>query len=219
MPHPSNKTEALGSSVIVLGSRSPRRLELLSRLIDRVGISVVPPIDPTEAGFDGITKPNEIESRLLSIAEEKARQVASQLPGFTGAVLTADTVVVCRDCDNQGWVVLGQPPEPEWREVVREWFRRYYLGRTHAVWTAIVVRQGERQAIRCVKSEVTMLPEDPELLEWYLTTGEPLGKAGGYGIQGAADVFVQKVEGSLSNVIGLPLRETRAALRELGVLK
>jgi septum formation protein len=63
-----------------------------------------------------------------------------------------------------------------------------------------------------------MLPEDPELLKWYLTTGEPLGKAGGYGIQGAADVFVQKVEGSLSNVIGLPLRETRAALRELGVL-
>lgn len=202
----------------MLGSRSPRRFELLSRLIDPSRISIVPPVDPTEAGFDDACQLQDIEARLLAIAEQKARQVARQLPGFSGTVLTADTVVVCRDRDQQAWVVLGQPPELEWQEVVRGWFRRYYLGRTHAVWTAVVVRRGDWQATRCVKSEVTMLPEDPELLKWYLTTGEPLGKAGGYGIQGAADVFVQKVEGSLSNVIGLPLRETRAALRELGVL-
>jgi septum formation protein len=113
-----------------------------------------------------------------------------------------------------------QPPLPArdavgWTNQVRDWFQRYYLGRTHTVLTAVCLSTsaGVRQE-RLVSTEVTFRADGGRWLEWYLSTGEPLGKAGGYAVQGAGALFVERIEGSPSNVIGLPLWETFALLRE-----
>ena len=131
-------------------------------------------------------------------------------------VLTADTVIVAGERDRL--LVLGQPPEPDWRDAVRRWFEDYLLGKTHRAATAVCLADSagnprERVAV----SEVTFSADAEGLLEWYLDTGEPRGKAGGYGIQGAGSVFVSEVQGSLSNVIGLPLRDVLEMLADLGL--
>lgn len=199
---------------LILGSRSPRRLELLSLLVPRERIEVCAPIDPNEAGFEGLTTEADIARRLMEIARGKNADVAAQ-PGCSNrAILTADTTIVGRDASG-GPAVLGQPPEDAtWPEVVRGWFRRYYLGKTHVALTAVCVRTPEGRLHEAVaRSEVTFGAACDELVEWYLATGEPRGKAGGYALQGAADVFVERIVGSPSNVVGLPLRETVELLR------
>jgi septum formation protein len=130
--------------------------------------------------------------------------------------LTADTTIIAGD-DAGRPIVLGKPdPTGDWQETVQDWFQRYYLGRTHLVATAVCLTSaaGERFEF-CVTTAVRFRNVEPELLDWYLATGEPLGKAGGYGLQGAGGMFVEHVNGSLSNVIGLPLEATWEALRRL----
>ena len=116
--------------------------------------------------------------------------------------------------------VLGQPPEDDsWPDVVRSWFRDFYLGKTHTALTAVCLRTSDGQIHeRVARSEVTFRRDAAGWLDWYIATGEPRGKAGGYGLQGAADVFVERIEGSPSNVVGLPLRETAELLKMCGVL-
>jgi septum formation protein len=199
---------------LILGSRSPRRLELLSLLVPRERIEVRAPANPDEAGFDRLTTEAEIEERLQHIARDKNADVASQLENAAHAILTADTTIVGRDETGRP-AVLGQPPEDAtWPAVVREWFRTYYLGKTHAALTAVCLRTPDGRRHEAVaRSEVTFRRADESWLDWYLATGESRGKAGGYGLQGAADVFVERIVGSPSNVVGLPLRETAELLR------
>lgn len=201
---------------LILGSRSPRRLELLSLLAPRERIEVRAPLDSSEAGFDGLRIDAEIERRLGEIARAKGADVARQ-PGCAGhAILTADTVIVGRDAAGEP-VVLERPPEDAtWPEVVRGWFRAYYFGKTHAALTAVCLRLPDgAMRERVVRSEVTFWSDGEKWLDWYIATGEPLGKAGGYALQGAGDVFVERVVGSPSNVVGLPLRETAELLGAL----
>src|SRR4029079_19349041 len=101
-------------------------------------------------------------------------------------LIAADTTVVAQERNGRP-EVLGQPPEDEtWRDVVRHWFREYYAGRTHQVITAVCVSRGlSWRQERVVRSEVTFTADVDRHLEWYLSTGEPRGKAGGYAIQGA----------------------------------
>jgi len=209
-------TTAVGN--IVLGSRSPRRLELLSYLIPPDRITVVLPRQSDEADFDGLHTEAAIRIRLQEIARTKNDDVRSQLSAGWLAVLTADTTIVGQTDDGQP-VVLGQPPDDEsWRDVVRGWFRDYYFGRTHAALTAIcVLAPSGRRFEQVVRSEVTFAADGEQFLDWYLATGEPRGKAGGYALQGAGSLFVERVIGSPSNVVGLPLRETREALCAAGV--
>lgn len=203
------------SSRLILGSRSPRRLELLSLLVPRDRIEVRAPMNPDEEGFDGLDTEPKIEQRLLQIARDKNADVAAQIPGGTHSILTADTTIV--GCDSAGRLaVLGQPPDDEtWPDVVRGWFHLYYLGKTHIALTAVCLRtpDGRRHEV-VARSEVTFRSADEAWLDWYLATGESRGKAGGYGLQGAADVFVERIVGSPSNVVGLPLRETAELLRQ-----
>jgi septum formation protein len=183
-------------------------------LLPRERIEVRAPTNPDEAGFDDMTAETQIEQRLLQIARDKNADVAAQLPNSPHAILTADTTIV--GWDNSGRLaVLGQPPDDEtWRDVVREWFQTYYLGKTHIALTAVCLRTPEGQRHEVVaRSEVTFRSADETWLGWYLATGESRGKAGGYGLQGAADVFVERIVGSPSNVVGLPLRETAELLR------
>jgi len=206
----------------VLGSRSPRRRELLSLLVPAEQIEVVPPANADEPGFDGLTDWPSIRAQLQQIARRKADQVRSQLGSraSSATIIAADTTIVCGEnakppawgCDPADilvppLIVLGQPPErDDWADVVRDWFRHHYAGRTHLAATAVcVVTPDGIPAERVVTTAVTMRDDVEPWLDWYLATGEPRGKAGGYALQGAASVFITRVVGSLSNVVGLPV--------------
>ena len=82
---------------------------------------------------------------------------------------------------------------------------RRLSGRTHLVHTGVAVRSGDGVEIEVVTTSVRFTPLTPEAIEWYLATGEPFDKAGAYAIQGAGGAFVEEIQGSVSNVIGLPL--------------
>lgn len=198
----------------ILASRSPRRLELLRQVVHPDLIEVRPPGSSVEAGFEDCRGLAAIRQRLREIARHKGEQVREALNVEEAAlherprtlIISADTTVIATEADGLP-IVLGQPPDnADWREAVTEWFHRYYAGRAHVAATAVyVVTPDGRHAERLIETTVTFRADALRWLNWYLLTSEPRGKAGGYGLQGAGSVFIEKVEGSLSNVIGLPL--------------
>jgi septum formation protein len=212
-------------TTFILASRSPRRRELLGLVVPAEKIVVAPPRDAAEAGFDGLHELSAIENRLAEIARAKAADVAGQFT-TTGLratatrlmVIAADTAIVVAGGDGK-LHVLGQPlGDNSWSQTVRRWFRHYYAGRTHLALTAVCVHElGGRSVERIVKTEVTIIPDVERHLEWYIGTGEPRGKAGGYAIQGAGSIFVSNVTGSLTNVIGLPLEALLDVFEEVQV--
>lgn len=189
-------------------------------LVSPESIEVRPPRSSAELGFEGLTSWLDIAQRLQQIAREKNDDVLSQLSSGNDLqlVLTADTTIVANDADGC-YRVLGQPPnDASWREVVRSWFCDLYAGRSHIAATAICLsdaRTGQRLE-RIVQSHVWVRDDVESLLDWYLTTNEPLGKAGGYALQGLASVFVTRVEGSITNVVGLPLEALVELLPQMG---
>jgi len=194
---------------LVLASRSPRRRELLKALCPLAEIEILPPPRSDERGFEDCHDWPSIEARIQLIAREKSEAVEAVLSSRGGAagaiVIAADTAIVVREATDR-LRVLGQPPEdPTWPAVVRDWFTRHYLGQTHWAISGLCVLwpSGERR-VAVVRTAVTF-HSPPQDIDWYLSTEEPRGKAGGYAIQGAGSVFVSRVEGSLSNVVGLPL--------------
>ena len=88
-------------------------------------------------------------------------------------------------------------------------------GRTHHVHTGVAVRAGERVELELVTTGVTFVPLGRAAVDWYVATGEPFDKAGGYAVQGAGGVFVESIRGSVSNVVGLPLSTTVDLLRRV----
>jgi len=200
---------------VVLGSSSPRRQDLLQSLFPSESITILSPRNPDETEIDHLTTREEITQGLLEIACDKNEDVCRQImpASLPTAVLTADTGVIVKNNEG-GFQLLGKPLAGNYREVVRFWFEQYYLGKTHDVVTAVCLTilgtpEDPPQQFSCtVISEVTMSANLNNRIEWYLDTKEPLGKAGGYAIQGAGSLFVEKVNGSISNIIGLPLKET-----------
>lgn len=181
----------------MLASRSPRRLELLRRL----GMDVeVRPAATDEAVLPGETP----RDYVLRVAREKARAVEGDV------VVAADTAVVLRG------EVLGKPADADHARRMLE----ALSGTRHDVLTAVCVRRSaaalgvELDAV--VSTAVRFAHLTPEAIQWYVATGEPLDKAGAYAIQGAGGAFVESVEGSVSNVVGLPLAETAELLRRAG---
>lgn len=190
---------------LVLASRSPRRLELLRTL------GLVPEVQP--ADIDETPAPNENPvDYVRRLAEAKARAVLAMIRERASRseviVLAADTTV---DVDGR---ILGQPAdEAEARSMLRS-----LSGRSHRVHTGVAVIDGAgRLASAVVTSVVTMVAVTDHLLDWYVATGEPFGKAGAYAVQGAGGVLVERVRGSQSNVVGLPLWETADLLARAGV--
>lgn len=198
----------------ILASRSPRRLELLKLVVHPDLIEVRPPESPDEAGFDDCLDVDSIRRRMSEIARLKAERIRDRLNEEEGAlyerprtlIISADTTVIAQDSSGKP-IVLGQPPETDdWRETVRNWFLDYYAGKSHLAATAVYVTTPDgRSAERIIESRVAFRENVLPWLNWYLLTGEPRGKAGGYALQGAGSVFVDRVDGSLSNVVGLPL--------------
>lgn len=206
---------------LVLGSQSPRRKELLAALVgEEQQVEVVPPLDPNEPGFDGLTDWDAITEQLRLIATEKFCDVTKQVAGRDNSpiVVCADTVIVGQSTAEQGesgQVVLGKPPEGDWKPVVKKWFHDYYFGQDHFAATAVCIGQRDKEPIvEIAKSTIRFRSDAVELVDWYLDTGEPLGKAGGYAIQGAGSIFVQTIQGSLSNIVGLPLETVRPMLSQ-----
>lgn len=203
----------------VLGSRSPRRRELLESVVGKDQLLVCPPADSEELGFAELHGTDTIRQRLRQIVQTKmddvAQQVAKHHPVDATCCVTADTIVVAND-PQAGTVVLAQPDENSWQEQVRDWMLRLYSGATHEVWTGWQVAKGARSLDGIVCTQVRFCEVTPGMVDWYVTTGESIGKAGGYAIQGAAAAFVEAIDGSLTNIIGLPVLEVTRALQSLG---
>jgi len=209
----------------ILASRSPQRLELLRQIVPETQIEVRPPRSAVEQGFAGLADWADIESRLIETARAKCEDVLDQLAAEQTesernnlwAVIAADTIIVGTAADGRQ-VAIGKPPDNRsWRETVREWFRDYYAGRRHLAATALCAASSSgAQRERVVKTEVMFRADTDRWLDWYLATEEPVGKAGGYALQGAGNLFVEQITGSVSNVIGLPLAELWEVLGELG---
>lgn len=204
---PAETAEEIG--VIVLGSSSARRQELLSLLFPARQIHVEPPRDSQEEELHGLLSWPQIEQGLLQIVQHKTAQVLQQLQTSRwDYLLTADTGVVVSAATDQ-FHVLSKPNSAAFPEQVRGWFQQYYRNQTHHVLTALQwTRRGGQTYSQIVRTQIRMSNFTDEQLEWYLATGESLGKAGGYAIQGLGSCLISGVEGSLSNVIGLPLAET-----------
>jgi septum formation protein len=190
---------------VILASASPRRRDLLNEL------GIEPLIIP--ANIDETPRSRETPIEFAKrMAEEKAYPIARRVLAqhdiaHPFAVIAADTVV---DLDGQ---IFGKPvDDDDARRMLRA-----LSGRTHRVHTAVAVVAGTGEAFHdVVTSLVTFVPVTDELLEWYIATGEPADKAGAYAVQGQGGVLVEKVQGSMSNVVGLPLKETVQLLEQAG---
>jgi septum formation protein len=184
---------------LVLASGSPRRLDLL-RSLGLTPEVIVPDVD--ESPLEGET-PLALVRRL---AAAKAAAVADRLPP-DAVVMAADTTV---ELDGES---LGKPADDA--EAAALLWR--LSGRTHHVHTGVVLRRGADVASATSTTAVTFAPLDAALVAWYVATGEPHDKAGAYALQGAGGAFVVAVEGSPSNVVGLPLHEVVVLAARLGV--
>jgi septum formation protein len=182
---------------VILASGSPRRRELLEQLGLKFTIST-PDVDET---------PRPAEDPIVYVRRVAlAKALAVEAPD-DALVIAADTTV---EIDGE---ILAKPFDGE--EATR--MLAQLSGRTHRVHTGVAMRRGEDRAGEVVTSLVTFTPVTPEMIEWYVATGEPLDKAGSYAVQGIGGVFVEKVDGSVSNVIGLPLHTVVRLAGELGV--
>jgi septum formation protein len=184
---------------LVLASASPRRIDLLAR----IGIepdAVVP------ADIDESVPKNELPPvHALRLAREKAAAVAIQEPD--SLVLAADTVVAV------GRRIL---PKVEDEATLRRCMR-LLSGRRHRVMTGVALAiPGKPIRDRLVETMIAMKRLSEEEIDHYASHGEWRGKAGGYALQGYGEVYVRHIAGSYSNVVGLPLAETRVLLKSAG---
>lgn len=187
---------------LVLASASPRRRELLATLHGNFNVL---PVDIEEVPF-----PNEQPHNYVTrLAEEKAAAGFARLTETSAAtwVLGADTIVVCDQ------LILEKPKDKT--DFIR--IMTLLSGRRHQVMTAVCLLSDKQQFSECVVTEVNFRSLSASDIDSYWSTGEPKDKAGGYGIQGRAARFVEKINGSYSAVVGLPLCETEALLKRAGL--
>lgn len=183
---------------LVLASGSPRRSELLALL----GL----PFDVIPVDLDESVRPGESAVDLVRrLAIDKAGAIGDSDAG--GLVVAADTTV------EVAGEILGKPVDAtDARRMLRA-----LSARTHLVHTAVAVRRNAHTELEVVTTSVTMAPLTEASIDWYVATGEPIDKAGAYAIQGAAGAFVTAIDGSASNVVGLPLATVVELLRRQGV--
>jgi len=185
-------------SKIILASGSPRRASLL----DQVGISydrIIPDVD--ESAYAHLP-PSEQVSHL-----SKAKAVAVLNKGVKYPVVAADTLV-CLERN-----VLGKPAR---REDAFEMLRTL-SGRWHQVYTGLTVAAGDKISTSYEVTDVRFRELTDREIDEYIATGEPMDKAGAYGIQGKGALLVERIEGDYYNIVGLPLMRLWVMLKELGV--
>jgi septum formation protein len=184
---------------LVLASASPRRLDLLARI--GVTPDAVVPADIDES----VPRGELPRQHALRLAREKAQAVAAKVPD--SLVLAADTVVAV------GRRIL---PKVEDEETLRACMN-LLSGRRHRVMTGVALAiPGKGIRERLVETTIAMKRLSPQEIDFYASHGEWRGKAGGYALQGYGEVYVRHIAGSYSNVVGLPVAETRVLLKSAG---
>ena len=180
---------------LILASQSPRRKELLGLL----GI----PFTIQVSRADETMEPGKSPAR--QVAEVSRRKALAAVVSVEDVVIAADTIVVCDD------EILGKPKDRT--DAVR--MLKMLSGRTHQVMTGMTVRHGS-QLYSCTEiTDVTFRELSGREIERYADSGEPMDKAGAYGIQGGAAVFAEKLCGDYYNVMGLPVCRLVQVLQEL----
>ncbi|MCI0393336.1 MAG: Maf family nucleotide pyrophosphatase [Chloroflexi bacterium] len=193
---------------LLLASKSPRRLELLRQIVADNKIEILVSKHQEER------RPDEApEARVKRLALEKAQRVLARRGEFSPSieiVVGADTEIVV---DGEA---IGQPAnDAEARQLLQR-----LSGRTHRALTglALISATGEKAVIDCVCTHVKFKQLSSEEIDQYVMSGEPIGKAGAYGIQGKGALFIEEIAGSYSNVVGLPLERLSEILdREFGL--
>ncbi|MEA2101164.1 MAG: Maf family protein [Thermodesulfobacteriota bacterium] len=185
---------------IILASASPRRKELFGffHLDFEVQVPVV----------DEIAEKGEAPGAFCRrIGRQKAMEIAGQRPGCL--VIAADTVVSVDD------KIFGKPADKAQAAI----FLRHLSGRGHEVFTGytIVDNTQGRTITRAIRSQVFFNHMTQEEIDWYISTHEPMDKAGAYAIQGIGAMFIEEIKGSFTNVMGLPVAEVYQDLREMGI--
>ncbi|MDF2884347.1 MAG: septum formation protein Maf [Clostridiaceae bacterium] len=186
----------------VLASASERRKELLKRLVPNFK-AIVSEFDEDTIGFNG-----DFPQYVMDISEGKVADIKNKLKGDT-VIIGCDTIVAFKN------KVMGKPKsESEAFQMLKQ-----LSGNTHQVYSGITVYNTENNKMKksfvCTDVKFSNLSDDE--IKTYIKTGEPMDKAGAYGIQGYGGVFVEKINGCYYNVVGLPLNKLNYILREMGV--
>lgn len=182
---------------IILASKSPRRKELMA-LTPWDFIIDAADVDET------MDENSDIEENLKELACRKAEPIAEKYPH--DIVIGSDTIVYI---DGQ---ILGKPAD----EADAKRLLRLLSGRSHSVYTGVCIMDGNGRRIKfCEKTSVVFKELTEEEIDWYVSSGEPMGKAGAYGIQGHAGLFVESIVGDYYNVVGLPLNRVYEELSRI----
>ena len=197
------------NSFIYLASQSPRRRQLLEQL----GVTyqlLLPDADEDAEALEQV-RPNEAPAvyvqRVTQLKLDAALQRLHRRGLPPAPVLCSDTTVA------MGRAIFGKPAEPADAAAMLG----QLAGRTHRVLTAVAVGLGPRHEQVLSRSQVRFAPLGADEIEAYVSTGEPMGKAGAYGVQGRAAAFIAHISGSYSGIMGLPLYETAQLLRQFQV--
>ncbi|MFC5603961.1 Maf family protein [Sporosarcina koreensis] len=192
--------EFIAKGAIILASGSPRRQELLSNL----GI----PFDTMPSNVEEVVefKKGDFADYVQKLAIKKGAAVSERRPdAFT---IAADTIVVF---DGEVY------PKPSSKEQA-ESFLRTFSGKTHSVFTGVCILGNGLSKVFSVETKVTFKELDEQLIRSYVDSGDPMDKAGGYGIQTAGALLVDKMDGDYLNVVGLPLSKLVETLRNEGIV-
>jgi septum formation protein len=197
------------SDYIYLASQSPRR----SQLLDQIGVAhqllLAEPDEDAESleAVRGAEAPARYVARVTALKLDAALQRMKRQGLPPAPVLCADTTVCL------GREILGKPTD----EVDAVRILQRLAGQPHRVLTAVAAQKGNQRVAAVSASWVRFAPMSPAQIKAYVATGESMGKAGAYGVQGRAAAYIEQMRGSYSGIMGLPLFETAALLRSLGV--
>jgi septum formation protein len=196
------------SDFIYLASQSPRRRELLTQIGVAHELLLPTPEEDAESLEVVLVgeAPEVYVQRVTALKLVAARARLARARGQNRPILCADTTVA------MDGTILGKPEDA----ADAQRMLRALSGQTHRVFTAIAIGWGDKTAQACCESHVTFAKLSDEEIADYVASGEPMGKAGAYGVQGRAAAFIARIEGSYSGIMGLPLFETAQALREVG---
>jgi septum formation protein len=185
---------------IILASASPRRAELL-RLLN-LEYKVIPSYKP-----EAINEKLKVDEVVQTLAYEKAADIEKQLE-YDALIIGADTVVVKNG-------ILGKPKDIEHAFAMLQRLQ----GQWHEVFTGVAVIDSatKKFVLGYERTCVKMKQLSEEKINSYIKTGEPMDKAGSYGIQGMGSIFIERIEGCYFNVVGLPLMKLSNMMEELGV--
>ncbi len=195
---------------IYLASRSPRRRELLKQIGINFEVLIMRSFPTVRADVDETPSPGESPGDYVTrIATNKAitgwtRALERRLPRLP--VLGADTTVTL---DGE---IIGKPANAEDAAKIL----RKLSGREHEVFSAVAVAMNDNVTTKLSCSRVKFAELSDSMIQDYVDTGEPMDKAGGYGVQGKAAIFIAEIDGSYSGIMGLPLYETAQLLKQVG---